>query len=536
MPIPTRPNPNPYYYHVYDIPCSCGQVAPNGHVAATCGPHVPRQTFSNANIQSWLPAALSVAATDHTARADAGTRTAELPAGAPNITIHRDLANDATGNDRLSILEDLSGLYFYAHQALNVDVGSIGKTYFDRQIPYIMFGGNNDPAAPQVLLTGGVHAREWIAVEVPYLIAEYLIKNYDPPGPTRNARNARHKAISELIDACRMCVIPMLNPDGHCWSVATVKRLWRKNRRRWTKSQLITANSNRYETARFSRKLKYKNSQDKWVTLARESDDFQDNIGGNRVYFGVDCNRNCWQGGHNPQPNPTVETFAGPAAFTEAESQGLQGLNLPNLAASIDYHSSMGRILFHGDVPIQAPGGPLTDKEKEDRAVRKVAACMYDHITAYETRNGAHGYNYKYGDEATTIEEESAGNDSTRGSIMDLCYRKMIAVNRIPLAYTLELDPVREVARQNYLPGPDWPQRNNRYFHIPPASIQTVFEKNLTAVLCLMNHAITNPREADVVQRGDRGNAIADQPCPFGVNDHEWVGKVSGRGNQAPNP
>src|SRR5437867_2868892 len=37
-------------------------------------------------------------------------------------------------------------------------------------------------SAHKILFTGCHHAREWISVEVPYLVAEYLIRNYrDPP-------------------------------------------------------------------------------------------------------------------------------------------------------------------------------------------------------------------------------------------------------------------------------------------------------------------------------------------------------------------
>lgn len=545
MAIPDRTTANSnWHYHVYDIPCGHAGAAHVGGAGA-CGPHVPRMQFSENHVNSWLPPAPAAAPAGphppppHQARADGETRTREkapLRGAGGNIYVHPVAVGDLTSNNRLSLRQDMADLQTAAGAGapLYAVSGSIGTTYFGREIPYIMFGGNNNPAAPQVLLTGGVHAREWIAVEVPYLIAEYLIKNYLSPA-ARPPAPASQGLMSWVIDNCRICVIPMLNPDGHCWSVARANRLWRKNRRRWTKTRLIKVNPNLYTKAKLSRKLKYRSDQNRWVKPARETSDFQAREGDNRVYFGVDCNRNCWNHPRNPNPNPTQETYAGPVAFSESESVALRDFgDLPRLAASIDYHSAMGRVLYHEDAANAA--GPLVAGERN--AITHVAGCMQGHIAQYQQNAGAGNFHDAY-PQATTISAETGGHYSSVGSIMDLCHRKIVSNNHIPLAYTIELDPIKTAPR---VYNPACVNRTYRFFRIRPDSIQTVFEKNLTAALCLMCHAIQNLSIPAVALRGAHGITIAGMPCPFrpagggGGGGNDMVAKIVNRGNQPPNP
>jgi carboxypeptidase T len=78
------------------------------------------------------------------------------------------------------------------------------------------------------LFTGCHHAREWISVEIPYLVAEYLIQTYrDPP------TNPVEKRIKHLLLNRQIWFVPLVNPDGHNHSM-TVDRRWRANRRSHT--------------------------------------------------------------------------------------------------------------------------------------------------------------------------------------------------------------------------------------------------------------------------------------------------------------
>jgi carboxypeptidase T len=113
-----------------------------------------------------------------------------------------------------SLAADLAALRAAAPPGI-VDVGvtSVGTSEAGRAIHCIRIGRN--PAVP-VLIAGCHHAREWISVEVPYLFAEYLVKNYD-----------KDPKVKRLVDARDIWIVPMINPDGH---ERTMKdRLWRKN-------------------------------------------------------------------------------------------------------------------------------------------------------------------------------------------------------------------------------------------------------------------------------------------------------------------
>ena len=55
-----------------------------------------------------------------------------------------------------------------------------GMSIENREIPAIKISDNpnrNEESEASVLIVGGTHAREWIAVNVPLLIAEYLLAN-----------------------------------------------------------------------------------------------------------------------------------------------------------------------------------------------------------------------------------------------------------------------------------------------------------------------------------------------------------------------
>ena len=94
----------------------------------------------------------------------------------------------------------------------------------------LSFGNlGNVPGRPTIVITGGIHAREWAATEMAYLIAEYLIANYAAPV----APNPRRQRIRDLVNYRNIHFIPMVNPDGNRRTVfgnGPNDRLWRKNR------------------------------------------------------------------------------------------------------------------------------------------------------------------------------------------------------------------------------------------------------------------------------------------------------------------
>ena len=168
----------------------------------------------------------------------------------------------------------------------------IGNTHEGRDIWAVKISDNpsEDEDEPGAIFLGCHHAREWISVEVPLYIAQYLTDNYDID-----------QDIRRLIDNCEIWIVPVVNPDGYEYS-RTTDRLWRKNRR--------------------------------------------DNGDGT---FGVDLNRNygyMW-GGAGASTNTSVWNYRGPSAFSEPESQAVRDLVLAHdFRILMSYHSFWQAIYY----------------------------------------------------------------------------------------------------------------------------------------------------------------------------------------------
>jgi len=172
-----------------------------------------------------------------------------------------------------------------------VELHEIGRSVEDRPLWALRIGERRGSSS-KVAVLGCHHAREWVAVEVPYRLAEHLVGN----------------ASAELVRSGRqqgeVRVAPMVNPDGHELT-RTHDRLWRKNRRR--------------------------------------------NVDGS---FGVDPNRNygyMWgtldvaTSSHVPRD----ETYVGPRAFSEPEVRAVRDLVARELVGGVlTYHSYSQLILY----------------------------------------------------------------------------------------------------------------------------------------------------------------------------------------------
>ncbi len=175
-----------------------------------------------------------------------------------------------------------------------VKVSDIGESLEGRNIYALKISDNawteEDEAA--VIFLGCHHAREWISVEVPLLLGQYLVENYGSDPEVRR-----------LVDNCEIWIIPLVNPDGLEYSIHFY-RYWRKNRR--------------------------------------------DNGDGT---FGVDLNRNYgYEWGYDDlgsSPDPASDVFRGAGPFSEPEIQAIRSLfEQREFQALISYHNFSQVILY----------------------------------------------------------------------------------------------------------------------------------------------------------------------------------------------
>lgn len=106
---------------------------------------------------------------------------------------------------------------------------SVGRSYEGRDISALRVGIPPSGAAaggrkPTILITGGLHAREWISTSTVNFVAWSFIRSVD-----------EDSLITKILEKFDIVFIPVLNPDGYeyTWEV---DRLWRKSRQR-TKMQ-----------------------------------------------------------------------------------------------------------------------------------------------------------------------------------------------------------------------------------------------------------------------------------------------------------
>lgn len=195
-------------------------------------------------------------------------------------------------------------------------VSRIGESLDGRNIYALKISDNVslDEDEAEVLFIGCHHAREWISVEVPFLLGKHLLSNYETDS-----------RIKSIVDQSEIWIVPLLNPDGLEYSIHFY-RYWRKNRR--------------------------------------------DN--GDSSY-GVDLNRNYgYMWGFDNQgssPNPNSEVYRGLEAFSEPETRAIRDFFLErNFQSMISYHSYSQVIIY--------PWGYTTEPSSQDQLLSQIAATM----------------------------------------------------------------------------------------------------------------------------------------------------------------
>lgn len=223
----------------------------------------------------------------------------------------------------------------------------VGKSIQGRDIVAVKISDNpavEESEEPEVLYMGCHHAREWISVELPMYLVNFLVNNY-----------GIDSAITRLIDERETWVIPIVNPDGLVYS-QTVYSMWRKNMR--------------------------------------------DNDGDSvfeRYYDGVDLNRNyAYKWGYDDvgsSPDPGDETYRGESAFSEPETRAVANLTVQHdFVFSISYHS-------YGEVMV-FPWGYANLDTADDKLFADVAAKMAN-FNGYAYGNAKDGIMYNTNGDVT---------------------------------------------------------------------------------------------------------------------------------------
>ena len=201
-----------------------------------------------------------------------------------------------------SLLAELQALVSSHPEMLRME--SIGKTYEGRDIWAVKLSDDvntNDSAEPDVLIFGGIHAREIMGPEVVLHVLNYMVDGY-----------GKNETLTKYVNTKETWFVPTANPDGYAY-VRDQGQDWRKNRRPTT--------------------------------------------GGN---IGIDLNRNwgyMFGTDGSTSPDPASEVYHGPYPFSENETIALRDLALrQRFATALSFHSHGQLILYPwGYTSAQAP-------------------------------------------------------------------------------------------------------------------------------------------------------------------------------------
>ena len=321
-----------------------------------------------------------------------------------------------------------------------VDAGvtEVGTSSRGRSIPALKLGKG---ARHKVIFTGAHHSREWVSVEIPYYVAEYLIRNYKEEPTTYKER-----LIKKLVDTRTIWFIPMVNPDGHDFTI-TLDRMWRANRRT-VHHPAMTITRHWTSDGRLSRTLE-----------AGGHTEVLDVEAGSAL--GVDINRNYptqeWgtetgkdgyaKTSRHPRDAGANSIWCGPSAGSEPETKAISDLMArERFRASITYHNYSQLLLY-------------PDAAREDDFVIDVGQGMHSLIN----ESAASPYTYQAG---------SALYETT-GDSMDFSYEKSPGRP----SFTPELRPPHEAPE------------HIRFSGLPEDQLEPCFKENLGAALALINCA-----------------------------------------------
>ena len=289
-----------------------------------------------------------------------------------------------------------------------IQLEEMGRSIEDRPLMVARVSALNKTQAnkqnvPTVVITGCHHARERMSVVVPLHYIQYLASEY-----------ATNPYVKEYLDTREVFIAPMINPDGYDYDFQggnVSGKYWRKNRR------------------------KNKNGT-----------------------YGVDLNRNYaykWGTGGSSK-TPSSQTYMGPEAFSEPETQALKDFidSKPRTTILLNFHSYSELILYpwgYTDKNIAE-----TDDDQEAYDTFKTMAEAMAVFNGYEPQQASDLYiasgvtmDWAFGEKdifSFTFELFPKGGYFSRGFYVDAKNKmKVMTDNNKPLLYLLHFadDPTR---------------------------------------------------------------------------------------------
>ncbi|MDD3642905.1 MAG: M14 family zinc carboxypeptidase, partial [Candidatus Krumholzibacteria bacterium] len=215
------------------------------------------------------------------------TRVLERASLAAPSGLEGDLAGYHTYDEMMAELSALASAF-----PLLARLDTIGTSHEGRLLVAIKISDQAamDEDEPEVFIMGCHHARELMSVEIPLMLAQYLLGGY-----------GTNPQITDLVDGREVWIAPMINPDGHVY-------------------------------------VENNNSGDWWTWWRKNRRNNGDGT------FGVDLNRNYgYQWGYDDagsSPSTSSAVYRGPAPFSEPETQAVRDFcNAREFALALSYHS-----------------------------------------------------------------------------------------------------------------------------------------------------------------------------------------------------
>lgn len=201
-------------------------------------------------------------------------------------------------------------------------------THEGRSVSYVTIGRGQT----KVLLTGGIHAREWAPPDALLSLLDRLLRAHDdatdlvvPPftdtAPARDIEYPERRfpaaAVRSIVDNLELSVLALINPDGRAFSQSSAANaMWRKNRRPpRAGSNCMGVDLNRNFDLAWDFDRFYDDAGDAAVSASKDPCDFQ--------------------------------VYIGPAAASEPETKNVASiLRERRIEFYVDVHSFSRKILF----------------------------------------------------------------------------------------------------------------------------------------------------------------------------------------------